>query len=251
MVCALLTLFCNQKLTDTLLLKPGKILIGREECDLIIEHTEMSSKHCKIEWIGDCFQVFDLHSTNGTYVNGARIVKSKLQDGDKLSFGALHAQFTLTALGYPLNIYSNRIVKGHLAPFPMESLEFPMSLSTQKREVLRKLREQSLRVGELCQMIVSVEYPNGVVETVELPAQNLELGREAPFFKFSHLEDVSRKHTAIKILPQGFLAVEDLGSTNGTLVNNEPIQGLTVVFSTDRIQIGPVELRVQLKLPRT
>lgn len=55
--------------------------------------------------------------------------------------------------------------------------------------------------------------------------------------------DVSRQHC--RLLVEGNVCrVEDLGSQNGTLVNNEPISGLVVLKPGDRIVIGPLELLV-------
>ena len=55
---------------------------------------------------------------------------------------------------------------------------------------------------------------------------------------------VSGKHA--RIVPRGADAgiLEDLGSTNGTLMNGQPVTGPVVVSAGDTIEIGEVELTV-------
>jgi len=52
---------------------------------------------------------------------------------------------------------------------------------------------------------------------------------------------VSSRHARLYRL-DGYLVVEDLGSTNGTFVNKEPITGVTQIRLGDRVQIGGVIL---------
>src|SRR5262245_13005187 len=52
----------------------AKLEIGRgSDVDLPLDDEEMSSHHAAIEWSGSGFRVCDLGSTNGTFVNGARV----------------------------------------------------------------------------------------------------------------------------------------------------------------------------------
>lgn len=54
---------------------------------------------------------------------------------------------------------------------------------------------------------------------------------------------ISKTHARLK--PEGtFLRVEDLGSTNGTLINGEPVLGSARCFPGDTITIGPTNLKV-------
>jgi pSer/pThr/pTyr-binding forkhead associated (FHA) protein len=49
--------------------------------------------------------------------------------------------------------------------------------------------------------------------------------------------DVSRRHAVIRLVDAG-LAVEDLGSTNGTFVNERRISGIVELAAGDRIRFG-------------
>jgi len=48
---------------------------------------------------------------------------------------------------------------------------------------------------------------------------------------------VSSKHALFEVTDEG-LAVEDLGSTNGTQVNREDVEGLHLLRPGDEVQIG-------------
>jgi pSer/pThr/pTyr-binding forkhead associated (FHA) protein len=50
--------------------------------------------------------------------------------------------------------------------------------------------------------------------------------------------EVSRKHAVMRVLDGGGAAIEDLGSTNGTWVNNERTEGATPVDVGDVVRFG-------------
>jgi len=60
---------------------------------------------------------------------------------------------------------------------------------------------------------------------------------------------VSRQHARILLSPIGEVTVEDLGSSNGTYVNNEKIEGRRRLSDGDRIHVGDAELRVRIVAP--
>jgi pSer/pThr/pTyr-binding forkhead associated (FHA) protein len=70
-------------------LNTGSILVGRlPECDVMVDDGLVSRMHARISVRGDTVIVEDLHSTNGIYVNGARITHSAvLREGDRLLLG--------------------------------------------------------------------------------------------------------------------------------------------------------------------
>jgi FHA domain len=70
-------------------LREGSILIGRlPECDVMIDDALVSRMHARLTVRDDGVVVEDLHSTNGVYVNGARIThNAQLREGDRLLIG--------------------------------------------------------------------------------------------------------------------------------------------------------------------
>src|SRR5215472_1993931 len=67
----------------------NELLIGRApEADLHIDETSVSRHHAKVTRTEDGFIIQDLHSANGTRVNGRPIVRQAIYDGDQIAVGA-------------------------------------------------------------------------------------------------------------------------------------------------------------------
>jgi len=71
------------------------ITIGRlPECIISINDSNISRNHAEIRAGVATFVVVDLNSTNGTLVNGTKIIgQHNLADGDIISFGSTHVRF--------------------------------------------------------------------------------------------------------------------------------------------------------------
>jgi hypothetical protein len=80
-------------------------------------------------------------------------------------------------------------------------------------------------------------------ELIEIEAQN-SVGRARENSIFIDDATVSARHALISYRHNRWW-LRDLGSTNGTFVNNKPIQGVTEIFNGDVIAIGQVWLRLQ------
>ncbi len=63
------------------------VVVGRYNVDLVIPDRQVSRKHIAIEAFGDRVIVKDLHSTNGTYLNGERVFQAELQDQSEILLG--------------------------------------------------------------------------------------------------------------------------------------------------------------------
>ncbi len=60
----------------------------REHCDLVIERKSISKMHCVVIKTDGLLFIRDLSSTNGTKVNGQRVVRGALLPGDQLEFAS-------------------------------------------------------------------------------------------------------------------------------------------------------------------
>jgi two-component system cell cycle response regulator len=66
-----------------------EFMIGRvESCDLVVIDDLVSRHHCKILLTPDGSQLIDLASTNGTLLNGRRVDKGFLTEGDQIQVGS-------------------------------------------------------------------------------------------------------------------------------------------------------------------
>jgi sigma-B regulation protein RsbU (phosphoserine phosphatase) len=70
--------------------------VGRKvDKDLVIADPRVSRDHAQILQEGQDFFVVDLGSKHGTYVNGERVQRQKLERGDRLEFGARDSVYLL------------------------------------------------------------------------------------------------------------------------------------------------------------
>ena len=58
---------------------------------------------------------------------------------------------------------------------------------------------------------------------------------------------VSRQHCVI-LMAEGYVAIRDFGSRNGTHVNGERITGEHELKTGDKVKVGPLEFEVQLSV---
>ena len=64
------------------------LIIGRlPECDITVNDASISRRHAHITRHGDEVSITDLGSTNGTSVNGSKIQRSVVVNGDEISVG--------------------------------------------------------------------------------------------------------------------------------------------------------------------
>lgn len=67
-----------------------RALIGRaRECDVVLDGDGVSRRHASIARVGGEWVLTDLGSSNGSFVNGARIGRAVLAAGDRVRFGAV------------------------------------------------------------------------------------------------------------------------------------------------------------------
>ena len=67
----------------------GVVVLGRSrECEVRLADADTSRRHAKIACTCGRFVLYDLASTNGTFVNGERIEQRELRPGDRIQIGA-------------------------------------------------------------------------------------------------------------------------------------------------------------------
>src|SRR5438128_558173 len=84
--------FQGKELDRRELLRP--MTIGRAaDCDLVLDDHKLSRHHCRIEPEGDSWAVVDLQSRNGTLINGQRIERHVLSDGETITAPSLQITY--------------------------------------------------------------------------------------------------------------------------------------------------------------
>jgi hypothetical protein len=74
--------------------KQRRVVIGRSrECDIQLSDTNVSRRHAELRQEGATYWIVDLESTNGVEVNGRRVKRAKLSDGDTITVGSTEVTF--------------------------------------------------------------------------------------------------------------------------------------------------------------
>jgi hypothetical protein len=78
----------KQGLKGSVILKK-RILIGRSQtCDLVINHPDVTAIHAILEVDENGAKIFDMKSTNGTYVDGKKVLSTEIKPGTTIKFGS-------------------------------------------------------------------------------------------------------------------------------------------------------------------
>lgn len=82
-----------------------------------------------------------------------------------------------------------------------------------------------------------------------IPSKEVVIGRDEGCFIRMGSAEISRRHCSLKTTSEGIL-VTDLGSSNGTLVNDHPITIPTILRLGDKLRVGATEFLVDGPKPR-
>jgi Protein of unknown function (DUF3662)/FHA domain len=75
--------------------KQRRLVIGRSrDCDIQLSDANVSRRHAELRQEGASYWIVDLASTNGIEVNGKRVKRAKLHDGDKVTLGSTDVVFS-------------------------------------------------------------------------------------------------------------------------------------------------------------
>jgi predicted component of type VI protein secretion system len=66
-----------------------QVTIGRDStcADLVINDSKVSNTHTRVRFEQDKYVIYDLGSTNKTFVNGQPVTTQALKDGDQIGLG--------------------------------------------------------------------------------------------------------------------------------------------------------------------
>ena len=217
----------GKQLDEIVKLRRDNTIFGREKADIILGDPEVSATHFQVQNIDDTYHVFDMNSSNGTFLNGEQIVKAQLKEGDVIEVGKTSFRFALEDeknVRHIPTLYSSGSGKG--------------KNKDRGNSLVDTLIEDELKSSKHIQMIIKVTYGDKTSETIELQQKVAFIGRASSFGRFDQDTEISRKHLMIKLNDTGEIFVEDQGSTNGSFLNDKKILGMHLVTNTDKITVG-------------
>ncbi len=114
-----------------------EIIVGRSsDLDMVLVEDMVSRKHARIAYDQDDLVIEDLGSTNGTFVNGEKIKRARLKEGDRLLIGtsilkvfspeggaqAKPARPNLESVAAQRKVSSSRTMSGSIEEVPLPDL---------------------------------------------------------------------------------------------------------------------------------
>lgn len=82
-------------------LQRGRNVIGRDaaQCEIVVDDPTVSKRHAEIRYENGQFVLYDLASTNGTFVNNRRVQRQGLLDDDDVRLGNVAFVFKQAKIG--------------------------------------------------------------------------------------------------------------------------------------------------------
>ena len=195
----------------------GRHIIGRDPgCDFTVSFDGMSRRHARLELRKGRLLVTDLGSTNGTFVNGQRVVERVLGIGDQVRF----------------DVESFRVQ----GPVDLGRASVPPAAGAETR-VRSRVEGAGMTVASGPAM--RLEVASGIqTKSIALTKAHYTVGR-APGSDIELSDDsVSSRHAQLEKTAGGW-RLTDLQSTNGTFVNERRIDSVELKPG-DRVLFGEV-----------
>lgn len=189
-----------------------RISIGRgEDCDVVLDGHTVSRLHCEIVQLGQVYVLQDF-SRNGTFSNGQRVQKVQLQDGDQIRIGQ-NILLVHLASSVGTGMLSGRQTVPHRLP-PAITLNPHIVVKGLEDGVTQPFSEDRITIGRRTDNQVILDGDN-----------------------------ISRNHVAIERC-EGKYFVCELGSANGTYLNEGRVENSVELAEGDRLRIGNYTLTV-------
>lgn len=192
--------------------------VGRDpSCEFCIESAMLSRKHAELRVDGDVLRVSDLHSRNGTYINGQRIQNAIARPGDELRF-------------------DEQTFRVH-GPHTLED--------TEQTGLRHRVQMDDTVYANTCETETPISDPKSAqldVDNLGLITldESLSIGRANDNDLVIADPSISKQHARV-FFKQGHWHIEDLHSRNGTSVNGVAVQTQRLSHE-DHLCLGKVNI---------
>ena len=217
-------------------LDKAALTLGRKpDNDIQLDNAAVSGHHCKFYEAGGGWFVEDLNSTNGTFVNGKKTLKSGLKNGDAVTIVKYTLVFTDTAAAAPSAAAGPAAPKPAAQPSPSASIT---SLPEQKPKPAQG-------------MVEILENPPDSRKEFALTALSTYIGHSAqaaiPYKSGGLFGRGPELAAVITMRPDGYWLnpiKEGYAKHNGNPLNEK-----TLLKDDDVIEVGATRFRFFLKKP--
>jgi pSer/pThr/pTyr-binding forkhead associated (FHA) protein len=205
-----LTVVVNGSPETEYTLAKGTVTLGRAaDNDIVLADRLASRHHARVVCAPDGCEFVDLSSSNGSWIGGQRVARRALREGDVIAVGGTELRF---------NPWSEAIAEE--------------TLFDATRATLMTLADTATPRLVVCQRGQAQDFP--------LQSDRLSVGRDPQNDLCLDDPAASRRHAEVRREGPDYV-LADLGSTNGTLVNGQPI-GERRLRDGDVIRIGEAEI---------
>ncbi len=189
-------------------LEDNVLTIGRgRKNEIIIQDNEVSRTHCRLVRVLDDYEIHDLGSTNGTFVNGQKIDES----------GWLLSERCIVELG--------------------DSITLEYQPSENSTATLPPIVSVTGALKEKIYYLVIKQKSQETPEIYVLDRPTITIGRDTDNDIVLDEPEVSRHHMRLALEESGYTP-EDLNTVNGTTLNTKPLLKKKRLKSGDVLAIG-------------
>jgi pSer/pThr/pTyr-binding forkhead associated (FHA) protein len=196
-------------------LKDGDTVVGSaSDCQVMLAAPGVGARHCVMRTRGEQTTVRPLDPQAPTVLNGKQIIaETPLKPGDLVLFAKVGC----------------RIVSVERTPTPVVKRAPPATGDDDGRTRVRMALPKF--------MIRGVSGPTfGKTYAV---VGSMTIGRNNDCDICIATDEISRHHAKLQVVPSGVM-VEDLGSANGTFVNNQRVHGSVLMKANDELRLDTV-----------
>ncbi len=199
------------------------ISLGRAaENSIVLAEPKISRQHAQIDWIDDGWEVVDLASSNGTFVNGERVARRRMTPGDEILIGDCRLRYEQAGV------------------LPTEEEE-AVAIDNEA-DLERTLADATVAV-KLSQVDLprlAVRLPGRATWELALDGDEFTIGRTSGNDIILDLPQVSRLHARLVRRGDRYV-LKDNNSSNGTWLGSTRIDEASLQGG-DTFQIGPAQL---------
>lgn len=207
-------------LSQEFILNKSLVTLGRATTnDIVLTEGRVSRNHAQVQCTEDGIILTDLHSANGVWLNGERILETKIKAGDRIEISGCVLQY--------------------LAPAPDDGEEATLINSENELEMTLLQMAVPSALNDTSGPRLVIHAPD---RTWELPLEedSYTIGRTTGNGLVLDYSKISRSHARIERKGSNFI-LRDLQSTNGTRIGDDRIEQ-HVLENGDTFQIGPTRI---------
>jgi ABC-type multidrug transport system ATPase subunit/pSer/pThr/pTyr-binding forkhead associated (FHA) protein len=235
-------------------LREAQVSIGRDPAnDITIEEPVVSWHHARLEQVTGGYQIVDLGSSNGLTCRDVQVSQMHLADGDVIWIGA---DVSMTYQIVPL-APGVREAEPPAAETPAPAEAAPPTPSVPPLQPADAAQPPGVEMpawggpveaeaAPLHATMIGMETPRSGLHKIDLRGQTeLTIGRSRENDLQLSYPTISRHHARIRRVGDGEeYVIEDLRSSNGTLLNDEFLEPGTLytLYPGSTIKIGPIRL---------